>query len=325
MQKLVFSLIGLLLANVAIAQPAARLTAEPDTSYNTPSDYRKTVKYFPNIRIVPDSINKKQVKEIRNIIYTQVDGKDLHLSAFVPKKAKKPTPAIIIIHGGGWRSGNYKQHIPLAQHLAAKGYACFTIEYRLSTEALYPAALCDISAAVRYVRANAKEFKVNPNHIATLGFSAGGHLAALFGAASQLPAFNNVSSYKNTSSKVNAVIDIDGTLSFMHPESSETQNPNKEGASAWWIGYPRTKRLDLWKEASPLTYAESNQAPFLFLNSSINRMHAGRDDFRKALTKNNVYSKVYTFPDTPHSFCLYYPWFPIVVEQIDLFLVKVFN
>jgi len=314
----------MLISLSAAAQNLEWRTGIPDTNYNTMKDYRQNLKHYPFIKVVPDSITPA-VKEARNLVYCKIGSRDLHLDAFQPaKKQKKATPAILIVHGGGWRSGNRTQHIPLAQHLAALGYTCFTVEYRLSTEALYPAAINDLKSALKWMGANAKKFNIDTSKFTVLGFSAGGQLAALAGVTSTLPIFNDSDCNKGFSGSAKAVIDIDGTLSFVHPESQEFQKPSG-GASLWWIGYTQKERFDLWKEASPFTYAEQNKVPFLFLNSAVERMHAGRDDFKKLMDQKGIYTQIISFPDTPHAFCLYRPWFEPMVKHIDTFMKKVFN
>lgn len=322
--KMFFSMVMILSASMVMSQSKNYITNIPDTSFNTEKDFRQNIKKFPFIEIARD-VSIAQVKEFRNLVYCKEDSRELHADVFLPGKSKKRTPAILIIHGGGWRSGNRSQHIPLAQRLAALGYACFTIEYRLSTEALYPTAVNDVKSAVQWIRANAKRFNVDANEIAALGFSAGGHLAALVGVTNGLEKFDVNRCNEKYASNVNAVIDIDGTLSFVHGESWETQNQNDVRASAWWLGYKRTERIDVWTEASPLTYAASNTVPFLFLNSAVERMHAGRDDFKKLMDEKNVHVEIVTFEGAPHAFCLYHPWFDPMVKHIDDFLKFVFD
>ena len=300
------------------------LTGIKDTSYTSHSDYIKNLKKYPFIELVPDS-SFSSVLEKRDITYTRTTNRELKLDAFIPKKTLKQTPAIIIIHGGGWRSGDRSQHIPLAQHLANNGFACFTVEYTLSTEAFFPEAIYNLKNAVQWLRSHAKEFNVDRNKITALGFSAGGELAAFIGLTNGIKKFEGAKGNTKYSSNINAVIDIDGTLSFVHPEASETKNPTKVGASAWWLGYPRTENYALWEEASPLTYAKNNKIPFLFLNSSLERMHAGRDDFKNLMNKKNLYVQIKEFKDTPHSFCLYRPWFEEVIKEITNFINKVYN
>ena len=231
----------------------------------------------------------------------------------------------MIIHGGGWRSGNRMQHYPLAQRLADLGYVCFTPEYRLSTEALYPAAVYDLKAALRWIHANAKKYNVDTNKIAVLGFSAGGELAALLGTTVGNPKFEGKECNSNYSSSVQAIVDLDGTLSFVHPESGEGDDSKRTSAATYWFGYSKKDKPKLWEEASPLTYVSRNTPPTLFINSSVERMHAGRTDYLKVLSENGIYSEVKTFSDAPHSFPLFDPWFEPTVKYTDAFLKKVFH
>ncbi|MET1057313.1 MAG: alpha/beta hydrolase [Pedobacter sp.] len=325
MKRYSILILGLIYSVFAKGQSTQWLTGIRDTSYSSAGDYRNNLKNYPFIKLVmPQKF--ANVKEKPGLVYAKTGERELHLDAFLPgdKKGGK-TPAILIVHGGGWRSGDRSQHIPLAQHLADKGIAAFTVEYRLSTEALYPNAVFDVKAAVRWLKANAKSLNVDTGKVALLGFSAGGQLAALAGVTSAVKKLEGDFGNVGYSSKVNAVIDIDGTLSFVHPDSWETQNPGTFGASGMWFGYPRTERIDLWTEASPFTYAGQNTTPFLFLNSSVVRMHAGRDDWKKQMDQKGVYTEIVNFKDSPHSFCLYEPWFDPMLGNITAFIAKVFK
>ena len=96
-----------------------------------------------------------------------------------------------MIHGGGWRSGNKNQMQVLGQEIAAKGYACFAIEYRLSLEAKYPEGIYDVKNAIKFIKDNAKKFHVDPDKIAILGCSSGGQMAALIGTTNNNPIFED--------------------------------------------------------------------------------------------------------------------------------------
>jgi len=308
----------------AFGQLTTGLTGKKDTSYTNYSAYQSTRKQHPNIKLVQE-FKLPTVQEKRNLVYCTIGERKLLLDAFYPKKkAKQKTPAILIIHGGGWRSGDRTQHYPLAQRLAALGYACFTAEYRLSTEALYPAAVHDLKAALRWMRTNAKTFNLDTAKFAALGFSAGGELAAFIGTTNKNQKYRGENCYLNISSQVQAIVDIDGTLSFVHPESGEGNDTRSISAATYWFGYPKKENYALWEEASPLQQVSKNTPPTLFLNSSVDRMHAGRDDYRKILAQHNIYSEAHTFPNAPHAFCLFEPWFEPTVNYIANFLAKVF-
>lgn len=318
-------ILSLLYVPFSIAQSTKGLTGQPDTSYTTNSAFKSTSKQHPNIKIVAER-KFSSVKERRGLVYCNPGNRDLRIDAFQPKARKSEGyPAVLIVHGGGWRSGNRTQHIPLAQHLAAAGFVSFTVEYRLSTEALFPAAVHDVKAALRWMRANARKFNIDSNKIAILGFSAGGELASFVGATGGIERFEGPECNKDRSSEVQAIVDIDGTLSFVHPESGEGDDRKSTSAASYWFGYSKADNPELWKDASPLTHAANNKAPVLFLNSSVDRMHAGRDDFRKVLDGNGVYSEVFTFEGAPHSFCLFEPWFKPTVDHVSRFLNQIFS
>lgn len=307
------------------AQSVAGITGKPDTSYTTYSAYTSTLKSYPDIKIV-SGFQSSSVSQKRNIVYCKIGQRNLVLDAFYPaeKKEAKRT-AIIIIHGGGWRSGNRTQHYPLAQKLAGLGYVCFTPEYRLSTEALFPAAIYDVKTAIRWVRKNAAKYNIDTTQIVAMGFSAGGEMAAFIGTTGNMPLFEGLNCNTNIRSHVSAVVDIDGTLSFVHPESGEGDDSKRTSAGTYWFGYSKKENPGLWELASPLTYVSANTPPTLFLNSSVDRMHAGREDYIKILNEHTIYSEIHTFDGAPHSFCLFDPWFEPAVKYIDEFLKKVFN
>ncbi len=301
------------------------LTGIPDTSYNTNAAYRNSKKSNPETAFVGE-YHPATIQEQKNLVYCTMGDRRLVTDAFYPvKKAKGKRIAIIIIHGGGWRSGNRMQHYPLARHLANLGYVCFTPEYRLSTEALYPAAVQDLKASIRWVKEHATEYRVDTTKIVMLGFSAGGQLAALIGNTNNQSSFDaHICSY-TSSSTVQAIVDIDGTLSFVHPESGEGDDSKKISAATNWFGVSKKDNPLLWEQASPLTWAGKNSVPTLFINSSVERMHAGRNDYIRLLQQNNIYTEVKVFDNAPHHFCLFDPWFTPTVATIDAFLKKIFH
>lgn len=316
-------LLCLLISLNGVSQSTKGITGKPDTSYSIHSAYASTVKTNPEAEFVK-GFQSSSVTEEKNVLYCSSGSRRLLLDVFYPKeKTDVKRIAIIIIHGGGWRTGNKTLHHPMAQRLAALGYVCFTPEYRLSTEALYPAAVHDIKSAIRWVRKNAAKYNLDENKIAVAGHSAGGELAAMMGATNGMKDFEGNGCEKNTSSKVNAVIDMDGLLAFIHKESGEGDDSKRTSAATNWFGYSKAENPELWKQGSPLTYAGPHVPPTLFVNSNVARMHAGRDDFLKIVSEFGIYATVKYF-DAPHSFVLFEPWFTPVIEEINNFLKKVF-
>lgn len=309
----------------SMAQSTTGITNKPDTSFTTYSAYVKAIKKYPDIKIVHEFM-MTDVLQKKDIVYCTAGQRELKLDVFYPsEKDTTIRTAIIIIHGGGWRSGNRMQHYPLAQKLAGLGYICFIPEYRLSTEALFPAGICDVKSAIRWIKINAGAYNVDTSKIVITGFSAGGEMAAFIGTTGNNYLFDANECNTGVSAAVNAVIDIDGTLSFVHPESGEGDDSKKTSAATCWFGYSKKENPKLWEDASPLKWVSKKTPPTIFINSSEKRMHAGREDFIKVLNENNIYYEVQEFENSPHTFCLFHPWFEPTVNYIDGFLKKVFR
>jgi acetyl esterase/lipase len=304
----------------AHGQNLSGITMHPDTSFNTISAFLQVSKTHPEAEIVGEFSNSN-VKEIRAIVYHSIGKRDLTLDAFYPQENSNGI-SILILHGGGWRSGNRLQHLPMAQKLAARGYTCFTAEYRLSTEALFPAAVIDTKNALRWIKNNTHLFGQNPEKIVICGFSAGAQLATLVATLGS----NNVFEDQQESLgeiKLAAVVNIDGILAFIHPESGEGDDTKGISAATNWVGYSKSENPNLWNQASALNWVNKDCPPTLFLNSSVERMHAGRNDFIKILSSYGIYHEVKSFDNSPHTFILFEPWFSASIDFIDNFLKKV--
>ena len=147
----------------------------------------------------------------------------------------------------------------------------------------------------------------------------------MLGATYKNQAFEGGGDNLNQSSNVQAVINIDGILDFTDPaESGKDQDPEKPSVGKLWLGYSYQDNPELWKQASPINYVDAKTPPFLFVNSSIGRFHAGREILIEKLNMYQTYSEIHTFPDTPHTFWLFHPWFNPTNKIIIEFLNKIF-
>ncbi len=309
----------LLLTLLTSAAAAQQVHFPRDTSFTVQNTYVKEKKNYPFIQVVKPEMPKGVLAK-REVVYSTVGNRNLHLDIFYPsKKSRNGYPGVLLIHGGGWRSGNKSHQVPMAQQLAANGYVAAVVEYRLSPEAMYPAALHDVKAAVRWLRASAAAYRLDTTKIAALGASAGGQLAALLGTTNGIAAFEGNGGNGSHSSAVQAIIDIDGVLAFKHPESEEGT------VASLWLGGTYEEKPTVWEEASALTHAGKNTGPTLFINSAHPRFHAGRDDMIKKLDAHGIYTEVHTLPDTPHPFWLFHPWFEPTKNHVLNFLNKIFK
>ena len=294
-----------------------------DTSFTLNSTAPKVYKQYPHANLVEAKLPDGVVAQ-ENIVYARYERRELHLDLFSPREEENaPYPGVILIHGGGWRSGNRQMEWPMAQHLAAHGYVTATVEYRLSIEAQYPAGVYDLKGAIRWMRTNAARYNIDPNKIAVYGCSAGGTLAAFLGTTGDAKKFEGSAGEAESSSRVQAVVDVDGVLDFTNPaESAKDDDPKKPSAGKSWFGASYKEKPEVWREASPINYVDVKTPSILFVNSSLERFHAGRDEMISQLSRLGIYSEVHTIPDTPHPFWLFHPWFDEASGYIVKFLDK---
>jgi len=288
--------------------------------YTIENTYQKLKKHYPDISpITPVVSNKIKYKE--DVTYKKLDASKLKLDVYFPKdNCKKTFPAVLLIHGGGWLTGSKENQRVMGQHLALNGYVGISVSYRLGFKAKYPAGVNDLKDAIVWIRKHAKKYHINPNKIAVLGTSAGAQLASLIGVTPNLQLFNVD---ENISNAVQAIINIDGVVSFIHPEAAAESKPSKTSMAGIWLGGEKEENFKTWKEASPLEYVNEHTPPTLFVNSSHARFHAGRDDMISILNKHNIYNEVHTLEDSPHSFWLMHPWFETKLKHTVYFLDKV--
>lgn len=295
-----------------------------DTSFSVWSAAQKIKKDFSQATIVEEFQNANCVEK-RNVVYFSLEKRDLHADLFYPKNSSKKLAGVLLIHGGGWASGTKSHLIPLAQKLAENGFFAATVEYRLSPEAKYPAGIVDLKTAIKWLKSNCSKYNIDTTKIAVLGTSAGATLASFLGTTGDNKNFPAHNFHEHISTKVQAIINIDGVLDFTDPaESGKDSNPQKPSAGARWFGYTYQQNPEIWVEASPLTYVDKNTPPTLFINSALPRFHAGRDEYLKVLNQNHILYKTYTIPKTPHPFWLFHPWFDETLPKILTFLEDVF-
>lgn len=295
-----------------------------DTSFNSRSEYKKQVKYYPHIEIASlgDTSN---LTIIRDVVYTTLEQRALHADiVFAKTSCQQPLPVILFIHGGGWRSGDKSMEHPMAFEMARRGYAAVIVEYRRSMEALYPAAVLDVITAIKWIKANNCLYPFDAQQIILEGTSSGGQLAALIGSINHTNELFNTPQYPEYNAEVQGVINLDGISAFIHPESGEGQDrPGKPSAATLWFGSSADEDPESRYEASALTHINPQSAPMLFINSSIPRFGAGREDMIKKLEAFSIAYRTHQHEDCMHTFWLFHPWFNQTADWMDAFLKEV--
>lgn len=295
--------------------PAWRARLSAFTVANAEKQVREN---YPQIQRPPEG-KAVGISERENLVYGTVGGQTLALDLYRPA-GRVIVPAILIVHGGGWETGSREMERPLARALAARGYAALPVSYRLGEAGRYPQPVHDLKAAVRWVRAHAQELGVDSEHIAILGASAGGQLAALVGASNEEAALEGKVNDLKASSSVQAVINIDGLADFTAPELV-AQQKTKPSAPTRFLAGSFTTRPAVWRAASPLSHVDGQSAPVLFINSTATSpLLPGRAEMQTKLLAAGIASETVVVPDTPHPFWLFQPWFDRVVAETDKFL-----
>ena len=239
------------------------------------------------------------VAMLEGVVYGKGGGRDLKLYLFAPKDRKPTHPGIVFVHGGAWKKGSPAVHFRQAAYMASKGYVCASIEYRLSGEAAFPAAVEDAKCAVRWMRANAKKYRIDPDRIAAAGGSAGGHLVAMLGVMNEEDGLEGMGGHAGYSSRVNAVVAFYGMFDFR-----KLQVKNPEGAIAAFLGGLPDEVPEVYKQASPITYVDKSDAPFLLLHGTADKLVPIKQsmDMKEALEKAGVRAEVYVAEGGGHGF-----------------------
>jgi len=209
------------------------------------------------------------VNIVRDVTYKHVDGRNLQLDLYSPKSITHPLPVVLWMHGHRWSRGSKEQRPPF--NLMAQGYIVVSIDYRLSGEAPFPAAIEDCKAAVRWIRANAATYHFDPDHIGAWGHSAGGHLAALLGTSGGVAELEGAGDNSTYSSRVQAVCDMSAPsdlLQFYETVSNSTDGPGRRAASSieQFLGGPVEQNRAKAIAASPTTYVSKDDAAFLLIH-----------------------------------------------------------
>jgi acetyl esterase/lipase len=243
---------------------------------------------------VPESI-----EAVREVVYKQVDSISLKLDVYKPKGLTEERPVLVFIHGGGWSHGDKSDYLPYLIDYAEKGYVTVTVSYRLSGVAKFPAAVRDVQSAVQWIREHSGEYMINPEKIALIGGSAGGHLALMV-------------AYSDSSQRrVQAVVNIYG------PTDLTTEYARNRGECLTFLGKSYAEAPDLYRLASPRTHLSPDDPPTLIFHGTIDALVpvSQSDSLHQWLDRAGVPNEYHRLRGWPHTmdlsrkvndYCQYY-------------------
>jgi acetyl esterase/lipase len=208
----------------------------------------------------------------RDVVYAVRGGHELTLDIAYPEQKHEPVPAIVHIHGGAWRAGNKNSRHALKY--ARRGWVGVSISYRLSGVARFPAGVHDCKCAIRWIRAHAAEYGIDPNRIGVHGTSAGGHLVALLGTSHGDNYLEGAGEYAEFSSSVQAVVDHFGPTDFlrMNDVPGAMDHDAADSPESLWIGGPIEEHQEQVRRANPITYVDASDPPVLIIHGENDRL-----------------------------------------------------
>lgn len=245
----------------------------------------KLIDLEPN---VPDT-----VRELTDIEYRSVGGTSLALDVYRPADLVGSAPVLVFIHGGSWKSGNRRDYLPYLIDFAERGYVTVTVSYRFMQEAVFPAAVSDITCALEWIGAHATEYQMDPNRVALIGGSAGGHLAMM--AAYSGVEFAECGSGPGVT--IRAVVNLYGPSDLT--TDFAIHHPTVEG----FLGTTYDEDPEAFVRASPVTYITTDDPPTLIFHGTLDETVpvSQSDLLAKRLGDAGVITRYHRLNGWPHT------------------------
>ena len=277
-----------------------------------PTEWPSSITNKPSLEI------PRGVTQLLDLTYAKYGPRKMLADVFLPK-GKGPHSGVLIIHGGGWAKGDKMKFRSIGLEMAKRGYVSMAIEYRLSGEAHFPANIHDCHAAVRYLRANAKEYKLDPDRIGVVGGSAGGHLAGLLATTSKVKTLHGEGGSNQFSSEVQAAVVMSGPMRISTGRVAEKsmQINNAQSFAVKLFGGTIQQLPQQYQAADAHLHIDKDTPPILF-------QYGGAEDpgeiepTVEKLEKLEIPVEVLThYKDGKHGCWNNHPWFMPMMEDID--------
>jgi len=249
------------------------------------------------------------------LTYVTFGGNDLELDIYSPKNTVKPAPLVVLVHGGCWMDGTREEMGFYAVNLASRGYVTASVDYRLSEEAPYPAAIDDLRSAIQWLTTNATTYDIDPSRIALMGASAGGHLVEYLGYAAN----TSTKEYPNgLGPKVQAIIPLYGWSDLTDA------SVNYQYYMELFLGSKYADAPKLYEEASPITHVDKHDPPTLLLHGTIDTIVpiTQAEKLAMKLEQNDVPYIYAPFKGGYHGYDMFKDSNPSVMYLIEEFLAE---
>lgn len=216
-------------------------------------------------RVFPFAYRRPHVKVTRHVRFATVEGTDLHLDVVEPARRRPRRPAVMQIHGGAWVIGDKReQGQPLMGHLAANGWVCFNVNYRLSPQATFPDHLVDLKRGLAWIRAHADTYDVDPDFVAVTGGSAGGHLAALLALTPNDARYQP--GFEDADTSVQAAVPIYGVYDFTNRTGAHRPTFVEKLLEPTVMKAKLAEEPEKFREASPVDRVHPDAPPFFVIH-----------------------------------------------------------
>ncbi len=246
------------------------------------------------------------VRVLKDVVFGKGGDRDLKMHIVLPKvQPESPAPVFVWVHGGGWMGGTKEGGVRQVLPFVRQGFVGATIEYRLTGEAPFPAQIEDCKCAIRYLRAHAKKYNIDPKRIAVGGSSAGGHLVALLGTSGGVKELEGNGGWADQSSSVQAVIDLYGPTDFklfVTTKGYERHNQDGSPESRLLGGGEVASQTEKISRVNPITYIDESDPPFLIVHgTSDGTVPANQSEaLHAALKKAKVSTKLHLIDGAGH-------------------------
>ena len=261
------------------------------------------------------------VEQHLGLTFAKYGKRELKLDLYVAE-APVLKPAILFIHGGGWYKGDPSSYTAMAQQLAARGFVTANIEYRLSSEAPFPAAIHDCKAAVRWLRANAKKYLIDPQRIGAVGGSAGGHLCGLLATSWGVRKLEGKGGNPERSSAIQAAVIMAGTMDLTTPEQLERANSDPRRRQITFMGGTFEEARQNFIDASPNRHITVGTPPLCFMDGEFDRPGLRYIATKEKLDALKIPHESHVIKNAPHPFWTSDPFFQPALGHVEAFFRK---